>query len=228
MNDGFIWNGMHSEEFGLICSSLPGKGAPERMVDKIEIPGRDGFLTVDHGTYKGDVKSVSFHLIDETQVDRIQGWLKGSGEVIFSNFPDRYYKAVIISKIELSQVLPVLHKGVVQFDCQPFGYLLDGLEPFEVSIPGSLHNPGNHTAHPYFKVFGSGEIVLRINGDPFTVKNIEEYVEIDGELDTVHKSTISWENKSSGEIPQLIPGENSISWTGNVSRIEIVPHWRCV
>ncbi|QDY17535.1 phage tail protein [Clostridium botulinum] len=30
-----------------------------------------------------------------------------------------------------------------------------------------------------------------------------------------------------GEFPIFQVGENKISWTGNVSKIEITPRWRC-
>ena len=30
------------------------------------------------------------------------------------------------------------------------------------------------------------------------------------------------------EFPVLEPGDNSISWTGTVTKVEIVPRWRCL
>ena len=30
----------------------------------------------------------------------------------------------------------------------------------------------------------------------------------------------------SGEFPVLLPGANAVSWTGNVSKVVIEPHWR--
>lgn len=30
----------------------------------------------------------------------------------------------------------------------------------------------------------------------------------------------------SGDFPVLLPGQNAISWTGNVTKVEIQPNWR--
>lgn len=29
-----------------------------------------------------------------------------------------------------------------------------------------------------------------------------------------------------GDFPTLLPGQNAISWSGNVTRLEIQPNWR--
>lgn len=31
-----------------------------------------------------------------------------------------------------------------------------------------------------------------------------------------------------GQFPYLDIGENVISWSGNISKIEITPNWRCL
>lgn len=121
MKDGFIWKGIHSSEKGLKIISLPDVTTPEKRVEKITVPGRNGYLTITNNDYEGEVKSVEFDYFDNN-FDDIKSWLSGEDEVIFSNEPDRYYKATIISKINLDQILKKFHSGIVQFDCQPFGH----------------------------------------------------------------------------------------------------------
>ncbi|GAA0062765.1 TPA: phage tail family protein [Clostridium botulinum] len=121
MQDGFIWNGIHSSEKGLKIISLPDITTPEKRAEKIVVPGRNGHLTITSNDYEGETKKVEFDYFDN-QFDDIKSWLKGEGEVVFSNEPDRYYKATISNKVSLEQMLKKFHSGIVQFDCQPFAY----------------------------------------------------------------------------------------------------------
>ena len=124
METGFIWKGIHSSEKGLKIISLPNISTPEKREDKIIVDGRDGYLTIDNNSYEGEVKTVEFD-IKHNNFDDIKSWLSGSGEVIFSNEPDRYYNSSLINKVDLVRVLEKFHSGIIQFDCQPFGYLLN-------------------------------------------------------------------------------------------------------
>ena len=36
----------------------------------------------------------------------------------------------------------------------------------------------------------------------------------------------SLNEKMTGEFPRLKPGVNNIEWTGDVSKVEILPNWR--
>lgn len=231
--EGFIWKNIKSVDMFLITDKLPPKNTSVKRVEKIIIPGRSGFLTRSDGAYEGDVKTVEFHhelaAENPTTVDMVKAWLSGSGEVIFGNQDDRYYKATIINQISLDEVIPILHKGIVLFDCQPFGYLLEGTKTITISTSGStVTNIGNYYSEPYFKVFGSGNITLNINGKSIVIKSISSYIQIDTELDQFYKDTVSMEGNVTGECPILAPGANTIAWVGTVTKIEIIPRWRCL
>lgn len=228
MKNGFLWKGRHSSDFGLICSTIPGFDIPEKRIEKEIIPGRSGYLTIDQEAYESIVKSVTFHVVDNVNVDVLKSWLIGMDRVTFSNQPDRYFHAQVISKIDLSEILPVLKKGIVQFDCQPFGYLYSGLNTQVMTQQGDIHNIGTYKSEPYIKIFGCGDIVFRVNGSPLSISGISDYVEIDKELDAIFKGTLSMEGNSSGDTPFFDVGKNKIEWTGNITRVEITPRWRCL
>ncbi|NFC29176.1 phage tail protein [Clostridium botulinum] len=224
MEVGFIWKGIHSNEKGLKIISLPNITAPEKREEKIIIPGRDGYLTQSDGSYEGEVKPVEFD-IKHDNFDEIKTWLNGSGEVIFSNEPDRYYKARIINKLDLARVLEKFHSGIIQFDCQPFGYLQE--ESLQIITPTTIYNQTNKDSEPYIRVYGSGTITLNINDKVIKFTNVENYIEIDSELMECYKNNTPLNNHMYGEFPIFQVGENKISWTGNISKIEITPRWRC-
>ncbi|KHO39116.1 transporter [Clostridium tetani] len=226
METGFVWRGIHSNEKGLKIISLPNITTPEKREEKIIIPGRDGYLTQSDESYEGEVKPVEFD-IKHDNFDDIKTWLNGSGEVIFSNEPDRYYKARIINKLDLARVLEKFHSGIIQFDCQPFGYDLNN-DLIIIDKPISIYNEGTYESQPYLKIFATGDITLSINNKVIKFTGIQDYIELDSELMECYKGTANCNNKMIGEFPILKVGENKISWIGNVSKIEITPRWRCI
>lgn len=224
METGFVWKGIHSNEKGLKIISLPNITTPEKREEKIIIPGRDGYLTQSDGSYEGEVKPVEFDYFDD-RFDDIKQWLTGSGEVIFSNEPDRYYKARIINKLDLARVLEKFHSGIIQFDCQPFGYLQDEL--IEITNSTTIYNQANVNSQPYIKIYGNGYATLKINNEIIKFTNISDYIELDSEMMECYKSNVPLNHLMIGNFPIFRVGENNISWTGNISKIEIIPRWRC-
>lgn len=228
MKDGFIWKGIHSNEKKFKIISLPSISTFEKREDKIIVPGRNGYLINTDNTYEGEVKSVEYDYFDD-KFDDIKKWLTGSGEVIFSNEPDKYYKARIINKITLDQVLKKFHSGVVQFECQPFGYFIDGKDSLELEKPTSLHNPGTIYSEPTLTIWGTGDITLEINTETIKLTGVNEYITLNSELELCHKEKIHNQGfRMYGEFPRFEVGENKISWKGNVSKVLVEPKWRCL
>lgn len=117
----FTWKNISSLDKNIMVNKLPNFERPPANIEKIVISGRDGFLTQDDGTYQGTVKTCECSL-DNGNIDDVCSWLTGSGEVTFSNEPDKNYKATIINKIPFSKIIPTFHSFIIQFDCQPHGY----------------------------------------------------------------------------------------------------------
>ncbi|ENJ9655985.1 phage tail family protein [Clostridium botulinum] len=160
MEDGFIWKGIHSSEKGLKIISLPDVTTPELRVEKVVVPGRSGDLTLTDNDYEGEVKPVEFDYFNNN-FDDIKTWLNGTGEVIFSNEPDRYYKARIINKIALDQVLKKFHSGIVQFDCQPFGHNLSDSLIIKITENNVIRN--SKVIHPLAALNYTGGNLVEVN-----------------------------------------------------------------
>jgi len=220
----FIFNNINSLDY-LTVNELPPIVRAERNIDKIEIPGRDGFLTEDYGTYKGIPKPVKCTIKDLSQIDYINSWLTGSGDVIFSNEPDKVYKGTIINSYEFAKILLTWHNATIQFDCQPHKYSIDN-SIITLTTSGTVFNPGTANSKLVIKIYGTGSIDLTINGSVIHLTNVVDYVTIDSSLMDCYKDTNLKNNYMSGDFPEFILGENTISWTGTVTKIEITPNWR--
>ena len=226
MIGSFIFNGVDSSDY-LIVNALPSIFKPEKDISIIEVPGRDGFLINDLGSYKSITKSVECTIRDLSQIDYICSWLTGLGDVVFSNEPDKKYKAVIINQIEFKRVFVNFHSFIIQFECQPHKYSVDN-SIITLTAPGTIYNSGSANSRPIIKVFGTGAITLTVNGKVVNLTNVVDYVAINSDLMDCYKDTLLKNNDMNGEFPILTPGNNTISWVGNCSKIEITPNCRYI
>ncbi|MFA0816028.1 MAG: phage tail protein [Anaerofustis sp.] len=222
----FIWKSLNSaDDMGIIVTKLPAVEKPEKNVEEIIIPGRDGSLTVDDGTYATTTKPVECAL-DHGDIDALCAWLTGSGFVTFSNEPDKQYMAKIINSVPLKEIIPTFRTFIIQFSCQPKKYSIENdLITIDTS-PAMISHPGTENAKPVIKVYGTGTIDITINSTVVHMKNVVDYVTIDSSIMDAYKDTELKNSDMYGEFPEFVPGTNNISWTGTVTQIEILPNWR--
>ena len=223
MKPYFIFKNICSLDKNIIINKLPLVERPNADINKIIVPGRDGFLTVDEGTYQSTVKTCECSL-DDGNIDDVCSWLCGFSEVTFSNEPDKKYKAIIINKIPFAKIVDIFHTFVIQFECQPHKYDVDN-NPIVLTAAGVILNPGA-VSKPIIKIYGTGNIDLTINSEVIHITSVVDYVTIDSELMDCYKDTVLKNNNMNGEFPVLVNGSNFISWTGTVVKLEIVPNRR--
>lgn len=226
MNNTLVWKGKTAEQMGLKIISLPPIQISTERVEEKELDGRDGTLTFLTG-YTSDEKTVEADYRGNKPME-ISNWLQGSGEVIFGNLPDRYYKARINNVVPISQVLKnYLYNFQVKFKCQPFGYLIQGKKLRTITSKGTiLDNPGNYESLPIITCYGSGKGTLIINGTSYTITNINNLIILDCAMEEVLDDKGKY--FESEYFPKLTIGKNTISWSGGITKVEIVPRWRCL
>lgn len=223
----FIWNSENSLDNKIIVNKLPDIERPKERVEKIIVPERHGYLTQSDNTYEGTIKTVECTL-DNGDINYINKWLTGNGEVTFSNEADKKYKANIINSIPFSEVIPSLNEFIAVFDCQPFKYKLNEEIITIVSNNSTIYNEGTFQSEPIIKIYGSGDIIISINGEGISMKNVDEYVTIDSVLKDCYKDDMLKNGDMIGDFPILNPGENMISFSGNVSKIDIKSNEVCI
>ena len=231
LNDYFTWNGKKSSDFGIIIKHKEIYKAPARDVDIVAVPGRDGEVILDNGRYNNvdviyqvRVKNVKTKLLE------IANWLSAVGyqKLIDSDDSTHYRMAARTGSVDWNY----LGKGEwadleISFNCKPYRYLTTGDAKTTLTAAGSITNPTQYTALPYFKIYGSGNITLSIGGQSFPFLNIGSYIECDSALQAVFTGVNNKADRANfDDFPTFQPGANSISWTGTVTKVEIVPHWR--
>jgi len=228
MKKTWTWNNKRAEDMDIKTISLPPiKLAEERKTETV-IQGRDGVLTELDG-YDADTKQIECDYTgDKTKALRIARWLKGEGEVIFSNMPDRYYKARINNMIPISQIIEnQKYTFPVEFRCQPFGYLLDGKEERIISSGAILnHNKADIESLPTITLNGTGSCSFTINSRTFNISEIGGSITINSLMKLVYNDK---GDKMVGKFPYLDIGENTITFSGsNITSCILIPNWRCL
>lgn len=227
MKKELIWNGRMSEKEGLRIISLPPIQLSTPVINVVDIEERDGTLT-DFKKYTADTKQVEADYIGNNPL-KIANWLQGSGEVIFGNIPDRYYKARINNVVPISQIIEnQMYNLLIQFYCQPFGYLLEGKETITLTNGTTLNNNKvTYISLPKITIYGTGVCAFTINNRTFNITNITGgSITIDSDRQIVLDDKGKY---MTGKLPYLDIGENIITWTGTgVTKVEIIPNWRCL
>ena len=113
----------------------------------------------------------------------------------------------------------------VNFRCQPFWYMTD-VQTITLTTSGTfITNPGSVSSDPVITVYGNGEVTLMV-GMTIVELDVSGSITLDTPLMEAYSGIASMNSAMSGDFPVLLPGQNAISWTGNVTKIEIQPNWR--
>lgn len=116
-----IWKGVSSTTIkGLIISELPPISKPEMRVKETVIDGRNGSQIEDLG-YNSYDKSITIGLYGNFNIDEVIKYFSGEGDVVFSNEPDKVYRAKINAQIDYNRLLRY-RQATVLFRTQPFKY----------------------------------------------------------------------------------------------------------
>lgn len=225
-----LWNGKDSRDIkGLIISELPPITKPNMRVRETIIDGVDGSVIEEMG-YESYDKPVVISLKIGADVDQINEFFSGSGQVIFSNEPDRYYIASIIKSIDYARLLRY-RVATVTFRVQPFKFdRVEVAREATVEMQGlNVRNIGNHTAKPLLFIVGSGDIEMSLNGKrifkyTFPAEDIAVY--IDSEAQDAYYDNELKNRHMEGDFPILEKGINVFSWTGTVTAFSITKYSR--
>lgn len=230
-----VLNGKNSRYIqGLLISELPPVSKPQMRTQVDTIDGRDGDVVTDLGFQAYD-REVSIGLHGGFDIDDVSEYFNSEGIAIFSNEPTLYYKYKITRQIDYERLIR-FRKAKVVFHVQPFKFsnietpLSYVIGENQTSI--KVFNSGNYKSNPKLTIYGTGSIVLALNGTNILTINLgdEGNITIDTTELEAYKGTVLKNRLVSGDYDKfaLLKGENTISWTGTVTKIEIDQYSRWI
>lgn len=227
-NAWFKFNGIDSRQMGVKVTAMPSTTRPERRVETIKVDGRSGTLHADEGVYEAYNKVMECAVIDRKKIDEIAIWLNGFGEIIFSTEPDKVYTVLLANKVDITGMMRTFQRFQLTMECQPFKKSVNAFgDTLNLTEGTKIYNKGTFESRPVITITGSGNITLTINEKNYVLTGVSGSITIDSEMMEVYSGNQNENSKYNATgFPVFAVGENEISWTGNVSNVEIKPNWR--
>ena len=224
--------GRSTHEFGIWISGESTFSAPERNVESQEVAGRNGSLLFDKGNFKNmAVKYPAF--IKEGMPNRIRDFLNFAGSQIgYQRLEDTYHpyeyrmgRFKPNMTIDSSGYMNRSGKFTLEFDCKPQRFLKSGEEITTLEADGVILNRTLQNAKPLLRVYGTAG-AIEIGAETIEISAINDYVDIDCEIMDAYKGAVNCNgNVSFTDDIVLSPGDNNISLSGGITKIEITPRW---
>lgn len=227
MNDNYKWNGETFNSKGIIIEKTPVVPRANHSYEQYEIPGRDGFLTIDNKTYEPIPFSLECHFKEDVDINEIRAWLDGYGTLQIDE--EKEYTGYISNSIDFEKVLN-FQKFIIQFILQPIAKSLETItnilyEAEEYDVISKTFTSSTYTkTYPIIKITCTGDTTITINDKTFIIYDADGTYLLDCEAKVITKNAINQASSMSGEFPYIKPGINDLSVNGNVSELRIDYH----
>ena len=165
------FDNVSSRTYGVYITGEAVYNAPERDVEMITIPGRNGSFTLDNGRFQNIEVSYPAGIFADTEADFRQAISdfrnflcsrKGYVRLQDEYNPDEYRMAVYKSGLEVDPAMLKAGEFTITFDCKPQRWLTSGESAVSVTSGGTVTNPTLFEAGPLLEILGGGTI--NING----------------------------------------------------------------
>lgn len=232
----FTWNGQSSDDHGVCVKSLPFLYTPGERFESCVIPGRDGVLRIPDGGMEEIALLVDCYLpyeqgVTVSDMRTIREWLRGEGWFTQSDLPGRAFKAKITDAIAFQPWVDGFADRLfsITLYAEPYQYHYPEAEKIVLTAAGTVSNPGTAHSLPRIAITGSGDFTVSIGGTYMEFSGVSGGVIVDSErMDVLAQDGLTLANSCAAmaEFPKLQPGPNAVSWTGGVTKMEILPRWR--
>ena len=229
MNYYFIWNNTDSEQMGLWVSQFPDRKRGAERINTVTVPNRAGRFYLSEGTaiYEPVTLTIRVQCRWGVDLEAVNDWLSGEGILVLGTEPNKCYKARIIEEVAFGRITNDLLEGQIQFECEPFKMQYPAEPKITLTAAGTVTNKGNVPAYPVIKIMGSGSITFTCNSKTIAVTDVDTSVTLDsGAKIALDKDGGNFLEHTTGTFPVLQKGDNSISWTGTVTSVEITRNQR--
>lgn len=232
----FYFNGARSTDKGLTIEQCPTIVTGQRAVEKITVPGRSGDLVIDTGAYGNYTQPYEIWFMDKIQGtaraarDIAQWLLSGTGYMRLEDSydPEVFRLAMFTGPIDVDNWMLRAGRATLEFDCQPQRWLKSGQNPITVQSGQSLINNWQ-PALPLIKVTGTGDGSLTVGSSTFTISDMPGGILLDSETQDAYwgdpYTNLNNNVQVNGGFPVLQAGETAVSFSGDITAVQITPRW---
>lgn len=236
MRSYFYFNGARSIDKGLTIEKCPAVSTGQRVVTKVSVPGRSGDLVIDTGAYSNYTQPYEIWFKDKRRGttraarDIAQWLLSGTGYLHLEDTydPEVFRLAMFTGPLDVENWMLMAGRATLEFDCQPQRWLKDGQNPVSVESGQRLFNAWQ-PALPLIRVAGTGNGSLTVGSSTFTISDMPGGIMLDSETQDAYwgapATNLNNNVKVSGGYPVLQAGETAVSFSGDITAVQITPRW---
>lgn len=200
-----IFDGESSRNYGVYITGEAVYNAPERDVEMVSIPGRNGAFALDNGRFENIEVSYPAGIFADNETDfaeaisDFRNFLcsrKGYVRLTDEYNPGEYRMAIYKSGLEVDPAQLKAGEFEIVFDCKPQRFLTSGETARAVVDGQTLTNPTLFPASPLIKCKGYGGISF--GGDTITIQQIPV-----GDVLLANEMPFSASNMQSGELAEI-------------------------
>lgn len=242
-NTWFEFKTIRNDDLDVRMLSMPTRPHPARKGTVKSIPGRNGKLFQDEGAYDRIVIPIRVITGDNANIDEVNAWLSGEGDLRFGDEPDRVYHAHITKEFSRSNRNPRLRgqEFTVSFDCEPFRYQANPDAPIALPGNGFITPKGTVASAPMIKIangndyavnfeFGIGRYSLTVNvaGNTTMCIDCDAKIAFTGDGTTENPYLLATHNVFGDDWISIEPGEPNTAYhnAGDNVSITVEPRWR--
>lgn len=229
--NSFTFNGINSRQYGVYVSGSGTFNSPELDVTFYEVRGRCGDIAISNGRYKNVTVTYPAFIryAFKENAEQARAWLLSPQKYcrLEDDYDREHFRLGLFSG-PLDFDMRFLNRSGdtnISFNCKPQRYLKIGETAVAFSSAGKIVNPTLFSAKPLITVYGSGNGSLVIGDTTVSLTGISEYVTLDCDVQDAYKGLANKNSSMTGSFPELSPGENIVSFSGGITRVEIVPRW---
>ena len=175
----FTFDGVSSRNYDVYLTGTGVFNAPQRAVELLEIPGRNGNYALDQGRFNNITVTYKAGIVDYSEsnfadkVSALRNWLcskVGYKRLEDDYNPNEYRMAVFANGINVDHEDLRTGEFEITFECKPQRWLTSGETATAVANNGTLSNPTLFDSEPLLAVKGYGTIGF--NGYEVEIENV--------------------------------------------------------
>lgn len=216
----FTFNGLNSfNDLGIVITEMPPIILPKRDIESIQIEGSNRILHIDKGAYLAISITIKCLLLDNTKLEQLKQVFKASGEIEFSDYPEKIYKCRNVNQIDFSRYANTsfIKEFPLQLELEPIAYG-SSIKTINFTEASSFTVGGTENTNPKITVTGTGTITI----NNISVQFLEDNITLDCENMEATSNNLSKNHKIVlDDFPYLTPGKNKILFSEGITNVEI-------
>ena len=232
LNETFYLDGIDARSVGIQLQAPIEFSEAVPVVEAQTIPGRNGDLIWETGSYENRSGSASCFCLQkdvEKAISATGRYLmakKGYRRLETSDDPDHYWMARVENSPQIAMRLRTLAPFEIGFDCKPQRFVKSGENTIVFTSSGSLFNQYGQIALPLITLYGEGAGQLTIGDCVVEVNTLDGVLYLDSDTQNAYNDIGNQNMKINAPVFPILPnGEVGISFVGGIEKIEIIPRW---